>query len=276
MVGSCNGLVCHYLNNQVTKGYCGGICNPVTGEYLVIPRPRRPKYAGWFVLGFGYLPSTNEYKVVRCCYEWLNGGWKGYVEVCTLGSQSGWRGQENIPYTIFLSQSGLFVNGAIHWICETVRKMCKIVAYDLSDEKFKNVSSPPFDFFKRHDGVSGRLELLGGNLCAIVYGRDEILVWALKRNTKNARILRPRSTDYDNITSTLTKLWERDGKTLSCLQAIPHMNTLVSLKDIVERSGNNATSDNGESLGSKISRKRKRRKYQCMKKGRKGLSPFVN
>ncbi|XP_026385068.1 F-box protein At3g07870-like [Papaver somniferum] len=168
MVGSCNGLVCHYLNNQDTKGTSGGICNPVTGESFVLPRPKRPKYVGWFVLGFGYLPSTNEYKDVRWCCEWLNSGWQGYVEVCTLGSQSGWRGMENVPYKMQFSQSGLFVNGAIHWICETGRKMCKIVAYDLSDEKFKNVSSPPFDFFKRGDGVSGRLELMGGNLCAIV------------------------------------------------------------------------------------------------------------
>ncbi|XP_026398416.1 F-box protein At3g07870-like [Papaver somniferum] len=59
---SCNGLVCFsaYLGNchNMQPAY---ICNPITREYTVIP-----KFEGKeFLAGFGYSPSTNEYKVVR-------------------------------------------------------------------------------------------------------------------------------------------------------------------------------------------------------------------
>ncbi|KAI3870223.1 hypothetical protein MKW92_041918, partial [Papaver armeniacum] len=56
---------------------------------------------------------------------------------------------------------------------------------------------------------------------------------------------------YDRNTLTLTMLWEGDGKGSSCLQAIPHTNTLVSLKDLGECCAYNVSSDKGESSGSK-------------------------
>ncbi|XP_026441615.1 F-box protein At3g07870-like [Papaver somniferum] len=307
LVDSCNGLVCIQSYNGQLPTF-GGICNPVTGECLFLPGLREPKYPGWRHVGFGYLPSTNEYKVVRCTY---NGARKGHVEVYTLGSQSGWRRKENIPYRFY--SSGLLANGAIHWIGETgqpgAQQVYKIVAYDLVDEKFKYVLSLPFSNFKRYDGR--RLVLLGGNLCAVHYigCRDKILVWALKKRIENTRILQPKVTRegyynhewgwseefsmtinhepmnywympfaitknneillwhehrqevycYDNNSSTFTKLWEDDGKGSSCVQAIPHMNTLVSLKDLGECCGDDdVTSADDEN--SKISKQCKKRK----------------
>ncbi|XP_026458659.1 F-box/kelch-repeat protein At3g06240-like [Papaver somniferum] len=151
MVGSCNGLVCLQSYNQATKSSCVGISNPLTGEFLILPDS-----VGWFEHGFGYLPSTNEYKVVRCSYTELNNVWKGHMEVYTLGSQSGWREKETIPYKFY--SSGLFANGAIHWIGKT-NGGARIVAYDLADEKFKDIPSLPFDFLKGYDALTGRLQL---------------------------------------------------------------------------------------------------------------------
>ncbi|XP_026458652.1 putative F-box protein At1g26515 [Papaver somniferum] len=181
MVGSCNGLVC-LLYSQIR----GGICNPGTGEFLSLPGLREPRFAGWTQVGFGYLPSTKEYKVVRYSNNLLNGDGEaqGHVDVYTLGSQSGWRGQENIPYRFY--SSGLFANGAIHWIRKTGRGrhlVYKIVAYDLPDEKFKYVSSLPFDYddfdsTSNLDPVGGIFNPVTGEILSLPgLGRDLDLRW---------------------------------------------------------------------------------------------------
>ncbi|XP_026389806.1 F-box protein At3g07870-like [Papaver somniferum] len=310
MVGSCNGLVCLHLNTQVTNARCGAICNPVTGEFLLLPGLTKPSsLRDWGIIGFGYVPSTREHKVVRCSYRLLEGEQNGLLEVYTLGSQTGWRVKEKIPHKFY--SATLFVNGAIHWIGKIIQgghEVYKVVAYDLAEEKVKYVSSLPFEYFKGYDPTTGRLELLGGHLCAVKYNdhRDEIKVWAFKeRNIENnTRIMGHRATDYydhkwswsnefsisvrdpemyrpyaitesngvllwhkqnkvycyDRNALTLTMLWEGDGKGSSCLQAIPHTNTLVSLKDLGECCAYNVSSDNGENSGSKKSKQRKRRK----------------
>ncbi|XP_026400690.1 F-box protein At3g07870-like [Papaver somniferum] len=62
LAGSCNGLICF---NSYYEGYYGPvyICNPITREYVILP-----EFEGqcWWTV-FGYIPSTNEYKVVRIC-----------------------------------------------------------------------------------------------------------------------------------------------------------------------------------------------------------------
>ncbi|XP_026441619.1 F-box protein At3g07870-like [Papaver somniferum] len=303
IVGSCNGLVCLHSYNKVTKtSYCG-ICNPVTGEFLFLPGEFKRGNDERLVFGFGYLPSTNEYKVVRRSYMLINGVRQGNVAVYTLGSQNGWREKEDIPYLLY--SSGLFGNGVIHWLGKIGEQVPKIVAFDLADEKFKYVSAIPLNSFTSFDTF--RLSLLGGNLCFIhniwknFNGRDQILdIWALKKRNTGTKLRHPKVTRehysrnwrwskdfhiafkhlkmygftpfaitksndvllwheykklyiYDKNTSTLTKLWDGNGNGngFSHLQAIPHMNTLVSLKDLGEC---------GQNPGSNISTTKKKRK----------------
>ncbi|XP_026423308.1 F-box protein At3g07870-like [Papaver somniferum] len=82
ILNSCNGLVCFsaYLGNchNMQPAY---ICNPITREYTVIP-----KFEGKdFLAGFGYSPSTNEYKVVRISRDKGDPNY-GIVQLYTLGS----------------------------------------------------------------------------------------------------------------------------------------------------------------------------------------------
>ncbi|XP_026458653.1 F-box protein At3g07870-like [Papaver somniferum] len=177
MIDSCNGLV--FFQRDLNRVHpLGGIFNPVTGELLSLSGLSKEAGLRWRSVGFGYLPSTNEYKVVRCSYTKLNDELQGHVEVYTLGSQCGWRGKQNLPY--YFQKSGIFANGAIHWIgegCQGARAY-EILAYNLADEKFKHAASLPFDFNRGDD----RLELMGGNLCALHYiCGGPIIIWAFKK-----------------------------------------------------------------------------------------------
>ncbi|XP_026451723.1 putative F-box protein At3g16210 [Papaver somniferum] len=66
--------------------------------------------------GFGYSPSTNEYKVVRIC-DSRRDSKVGKIQVHTLGSGSGWRnvGTMDIDKE-YHKYTGAFVDEALHWV----------------------------------------------------------------------------------------------------------------------------------------------------------------
>ncbi|XP_026420652.1 F-box/kelch-repeat protein At3g06240-like [Papaver somniferum] len=147
-VGSFNGLIC-------LAGREGSVCiyNPMTKEYVILPQPKIKfcKYDSRWI-GFGYLVSTNEYKVVQ-----VNELEKepNFVEVVvyTLGSGNGWRnigkfelGSNHVFFGGYGVNSwqcrGVFADGALHWIHRIQRI---IMVFDLADEKFRqHLASPPF------------------------------------------------------------------------------------------------------------------------------------
>ncbi|XP_026432715.1 uncharacterized protein LOC113330066 [Papaver somniferum] len=107
MVGSCNGLVCFKAEdpNYSKDGRAFGlafICNnPITGEAVYIPGLGNREVSLHPPIGeFGYVGSTNEYKVVRIYFK------ASCVQVFTLGSHLGWRyKEERVPrYWFFSSQ----------------------------------------------------------------------------------------------------------------------------------------------------------------------------
>ncbi|XP_026419059.1 uncharacterized protein LOC113314954 [Papaver somniferum] len=137
--------------------------------------------------GFGYIPSTNVYKVVRM-YELSDKHVQ--VEVYTLGSGQGWRdiGQLEHAVRCYLLP-GVFANGAVHWL----NTEQTIFSFDLADEKFSQFPSPTF---LPRPGNRLSLGLLGDNLCA-TYGNSDRFssynpfhrnhdrsfdIWLLKKN----------------------------------------------------------------------------------------------
>ncbi|XP_026434694.1 uncharacterized protein LOC113332364 [Papaver somniferum] len=92
--------------------------------------------------GFGYCHSTCAYKVVRSLYK---GNGKHGVKVYTLGNGNGWEDKpEEISYAF--TGTGVFANGAVHWLIDTTISKCDIVAFDLEDETFRCLPSPLFHF----------------------------------------------------------------------------------------------------------------------------------
>ncbi|OVA19248.1 F-box domain [Macleaya cordata] len=200
IVGSCNGLICFCSENI---GLIGNdpvyIINPITWEEVNLPKfinncsnsKHGPFLSQSFVMvsGFGYLPSTNEYKVVRISYRNTQpSGNVGRVQVYTLGSGSGWRKKGTISAYLLRPGSkfpspGVFVDGALHWLDF---KNFRIVAFDLADEEFFVYPSPTC-FQSQHNAIFYYLTVLGGCLCVVHQNRRISLdIWSLKKKKKNS------------------------------------------------------------------------------------------
>ncbi|XP_026419512.1 F-box protein At3g07870-like [Papaver somniferum] len=192
LVGSCNGLVCF---KRYRHGNPFLIINPLTEETFFLPdidytSPLDTIKISWglaerVVCGFGYCQSTNDYKVVKICYD--NGLVKqGQVQVLTIGTDK-WRSLGSTDHrlgSISYSESfpGIFANGAIHWIDQIEYK---VVAFDLEDEKFRVFTLPLDDV-----DADIILSLLGGNLCLVhvELGSEHPFmdIWAYKQNNDNS------------------------------------------------------------------------------------------
>ncbi|OVA14019.1 F-box associated domain [Macleaya cordata] len=257
IVGSCNGLVCLSIPRMNDPVY---ICNPFTSEYVYLPKTINEE--GFLVSGFGYHRSTDEYKVVRIYYPDQHS--MGRVEVYTLGSGNGWRDKGEIPYSLFAS-SGILANGALHWLDY---KEWKIVAFDLADEEFRLLPSPPCFSCFFPSPLPCCFDLYGvGRLCVVHHERSErVDIWSLKQEnsswswsrefsiawecldkdgeyepfaiTKNNEVLLWYNgtilSCYDPKTETFKKLMDDMG--IQYFQAITHMNSSVSLKALEENS----------------------------------------
>ncbi|XP_026439158.1 F-box/kelch-repeat protein At3g23880-like [Papaver somniferum] len=139
-VGSFNGLIC-IVREEVCKPVC--ICNPFTKEYVNLPEIRIDGDDFDFcTFGFGYLPSTIEYKVVA-----IHVSKTKLIEVYiyTLGSGNGWRdlGKFNSEFCPMYNQRhehGSFANGSIYWAGANLQT---ILTFDLIEEKFCGHFAPP-------------------------------------------------------------------------------------------------------------------------------------
>ncbi|XP_026400361.1 F-box protein At3g07870-like [Papaver somniferum] len=183
MLGSCNGLVCISMDPDRGMDKPIYICNPVTKEYLLLPSLSDTTLGSYnfFNCGIGYIPSANEYKVVKIhkC-----GGEVGErVYVYTLGSGKRWRYIGEITYKLMHTYRNVLVDGALHWVDYT---QGNIVAFDLTEEKFSMISLTPTCFVnnwplnRKHS--SCELKVLGGSLCIVhQYNCTWYDIWSLKK-----------------------------------------------------------------------------------------------
>ncbi|XP_026400393.1 uncharacterized protein LOC113296299 isoform X1 [Papaver somniferum] len=96
------------------------------------------------------------------------------ILVYTLGSGLGWRNGRKMDYdVIYFSQRGVFANGDIHW----VDIKGTIGAFDLVDEEFRELTSPP----SKPRSIPG-LHVLGDFLCASYEHHERFDLWVLKKN----------------------------------------------------------------------------------------------
>lgn len=205
-VGSCNGLVC--LTTKISKNICGRvyICNPITRECVELPRLFENNNEYWdagiriLFYGFGYVPSTSEYKVVRIIYK-LNSDralCEGQVQIYTLGDHlNRWRDKRDIlsPRRVYKSH-GLHVNGALHW---DVFPGDRMMSFDLLDEDFHFIEYPPKTL--PSDWGSFVLANLGGQLCVFCSRKPSIScaeVWVLNKKNKLTDISEAKKVQEGN------------------------------------------------------------------------------
>ncbi|XP_026451262.1 F-box protein At3g07870-like [Papaver somniferum] len=199
----------------------------------------------------------------------------GRVHGYTLGGGrcSVWRDIGETPYSLrhiqdgFLcrrSPFGAFANGALHWL----DKEQKIVSFDLAEEKFYLLPSPPF--VSALDVTNSfELEVFGGCLCFIHQTQDKFLdIWFLRKKEGSSSYdmneqeydlltwIKELSLPIDALPFALTQsgkflmwyksstIWSYDPKTATMekflldgifCRAIPHMNSFVSLKALGEK-----------------------------------------
>ncbi|XP_050209264.1 F-box/kelch-repeat protein At3g23880-like [Mercurialis annua] len=154
VIGSCNGVLClsdtyHVFNHKII------LWNPTIRKYVIVPVPCiSSDQIFMFVLGFGFDPKSNEYKLVRIVYRMSNNGRnvdiRPRVEVYEL-SKNAWRSSNSLTapkYVISELSLQVFLNGAVHWIGYNPRQAGSdfrdpgVVLFDLSKEMFEEMMLP--------------------------------------------------------------------------------------------------------------------------------------
>lgn len=186
LIGSCNGLLCLYFDSPSKPFY--GICNPILGECIKLPRlpASTPLFTYAKHSGFGYCPRMKQYKVVSFMYltsaDPLNSIDSKIMvaEVHTLGSDS-WRRIENAPRPKRNSFDP-FLNGALHWITTSSRPSELISSLDLEREMFKFVPPPAHFDVSYVNKVSWiNVGVLRGCLCiCYIYEDSDFEVWVMR------------------------------------------------------------------------------------------------
>ncbi|XP_059635339.1 F-box protein At3g07870-like [Cornus florida] len=178
-ISSCNGLLCLVDRMNRDPIY---ICNPFTRCCTKLPiRIDPPQNIGGLVMGFGFNPTRNEYKLV----EIINSSGpfmvsESTVYVYTLGDGF-WRNKGNVPYVILsqqlaLASSEAFLCGALHWLCLFPAK--HIASFDIANELFGVIPYPEMVV----DGGGGlSLVVLGGCLSIMDSSfHEHIDLWIMK------------------------------------------------------------------------------------------------
>ncbi|MCL7035273.1 hypothetical protein MKW94_022324 [Papaver nudicaule] len=269
LVGSCNGVVClgRYHHRCVDPIY---VYNPATGEYVNLPKLIIPKGTDFPCLarGFGYVPSTNEYKVVRIFYP--THGAIGEVQVYTLGSGCGWRTKSTpFPWLNFEAPAAC-VDGSMYWFDDSI-----VYAFDLANEEMHTVPSLPC-----HNLGLGSLPddnfgvvILRGKLCYFhqTLSAPHMEIWSLMKIDMKESWCKDFSILYEKqeqsyveffwpilVTRNDEIIFIKDFQTLHCYNSktttwkeivakdphfhvestwvIYHVNTFVSLKTLGEKS----------------------------------------
>ncbi|XP_026429187.1 F-box protein At3g07870-like [Papaver somniferum] len=206
IVGSCNGLVC--LTTKISNFLCGHVyvCNPIIRECVelpsLVPSNKDYKGAGYFSMyyGFGYLPLSNEYKVVRIISKSLNFKTimnKRKVDVYTLGDGRGWRDGGEIDELFVPQCQSVLVDGELHWI---EPRPHSITVFDLTDEKFYMLPAP---HRLLSDGGPKKVVVLDGQLCIFQATTDGSWnIWLKKKMDDNSNF---REQDGED------KIWRKES-----------------------------------------------------------------
>ncbi|MED6131176.1 hypothetical protein PIB30_007471 [Stylosanthes scabra] len=263
LVNSSEGLVC--LRGSGCVYY---VCNPLLGEILQLPPPPTTTTESLAFSAFGYDTLSKRYKIFQFANQFV-------AELYTLGDHA-WttiRTASALPASMPNASFDPSLNGALHWPGITTCISQLICSFDLRTNKFKWIPPPPdLDI----DSLSGiTLGVLKGCLCLcfVVPAANRFETWFMKdygvqqswtlsfyidiNSYCGLRLLdRHRPIAFTNNGD----MWLKDGSVsdsyslvsytpqtgsfklihtpkVSRMQAIPHVLSFVSLKDIVNLSG---------------------------------------
>ncbi|XP_026437173.1 uncharacterized protein LOC113335283 [Papaver somniferum] len=212
MVGSCNGLICFGKKTEDALGAVPFIiCNPLTGESV-------------------FLPEYNYYEMP--------------LDVPR-------------PRLPFGCLAGIYANGALYWLhtSDNMLEDSEIVAFDMETSRTDIWVYKRNNINGRTNNAKKECNLKQNYHCksSSHWNKEFKIRWEDSYQnftpfaiTRNNQVLlwyhlhRPFETRlycYDPKTSTLNELWDDKAKGMNCwyIEAIPHMQSVVSLKDLGEK-----------------------------------------
>ncbi|KAJ4799260.1 F-box and associated interaction domains-containing protein [Rhynchospora pubera] len=181
---ACNGLICIYdFKSSIT------ICNPTTQKFMDLPRatPNSARLTNVYPkCSLGFDPIRKKYRVVRFFYrkvDHVNQNYNLGYEIFTLGAVW-WKSIGSIG--CYPTGPGVNAKGSIYWMIGDGAKDTltdKIIALNLTNAKFRDVSLSATRSQLRDDKESISLAQLEENLC-VVYTRffysSTVDIWMLK------------------------------------------------------------------------------------------------
>ncbi|KEH36956.1 putative F-box domain, galactose oxidase/kelch, beta-propeller, F-box associated interaction [Medicago truncatula] len=204
LLGSCNGLLA-ISNGQIAFMHPYGaneitIWNPNTRKHRIIPflplaipnilESDKPNRGGICVHGFGFDPSTGDYKLLRI--SWMADGhcsfYDSHVSLFSLKTNS-WKTIPSMPYALqYVQAMGVFVQNSLHWVMTQQSEEshpCFIVAFNLTLEIFNVVPLPAeiesIEVNSECESFQIAVAVLGGCLCMILnYQTTKTDVWVMK------------------------------------------------------------------------------------------------
>ncbi|KAJ4730161.1 F-box protein [Melia azedarach] len=146
LLTSCNGLLCSHEFSY--KKEVVSICNPILGEYLVLPQLERNR-VDRRIRGFGFSQSSKQYKVIQTL-NYKNQAVESnnfQVEIHTIGMDT-WRNIGDLPYQLIQPYYGALLNGVFHWYAHSHdNKTAFMCSFDLGKEEFQSFPGPPIQGF---------------------------------------------------------------------------------------------------------------------------------
>ncbi|KAA8520224.1 hypothetical protein F0562_014480 [Nyssa sinensis] len=180
----CRNLVC-LVSRQAVH-----VCNPSTHELVKLPDS--PNSNCRFHIAFGYLPSTNQYKLLTWFHPVNNGdldrrnnmGWNVFSVSDSGRVDSGsWKLIRNQPYRnfLYLDSRAVCVNGVIYWRFTRTNPdsvYSTMLSFDLEKEEHELIFHPKL-FLSNVDDNAYLLELKG-YLSLVDRHPDQISIWIMK------------------------------------------------------------------------------------------------
>ncbi|KAK9932993.1 hypothetical protein M0R45_020208 [Rubus argutus] len=172
---------------------CGPSADAITHRTLAFLEATRPKsveeivYQSCCAFGFGFSPVSDVYRVVVFTHsrlieassprEFVLRSGPRKVMVLTVGSGS-WRHIGDSVMCDFDHQSGIYLNGYLHWVGLPTNGSRFIYAFDVESECFQQIPLPPWTLDKNITKCN--LGVLNGCLCITVRVSSYINVWVMK------------------------------------------------------------------------------------------------